>query len=59
MLNIFGILVLQIYWEAKEAYLTLVFLVFVVVEGGIGLSLLISVARSHGGDFIKSFNLLW
>jgi NADH-ubiquinone oxidoreductase chain 4L len=41
-----------------EGYLALIFLVFAVSEGAVGLSLLVSMARSHGGDFFKRFNLV-
>lgn len=59
MLNIFIILIINIRWERNESFLSLIFLVFAVSEGRLGLSLLVSISRSHGGDQIKRFNLLW
>ena len=46
-------------WDRREAYLTLVFLIFAVSEGSLGLSILVSIVRSHGGDYFKRFNLVW
>jgi hypothetical protein len=59
ILNIFILLAIDLNLERRESYNLLVFLIFVVVEGRAGLSLLISVVRSHGRDHLKSFNLLW
>lgn len=59
MLNIFIILIVNVGWESNESYLSLVFLVFAVSEGSVGLSMLVSIARRHGGDHLKRFNLLW
>lgn len=50
---------INIRWEGNESFLSLVFLVFAVSEGRVGLSLLVRISRTHGGDQIKSFNLLW
>lgn len=41
-----------------EGYLSLIFLVFAVSEGAVGLSLLVVMARRHGRDFFKRFNLV-
>nr|YP_009166374.1 NADH dehydrogenase subunit 4L [Jankowskia athleta]ALB36921.1 NADH dehydrogenase subunit 4L [Jankowskia athleta] len=41
-----------------EVYMLMVFLVFSVCEGALGLSILVSMIRTHGNDFFKSFNLL-
>lgn len=59
MLNIFMILMLNLRWESSESYLSLVFLVFAVSEGRVGLSLLVTISRNHGTDQIKSLNLVW
>nr|YP_010372107.1 NADH dehydrogenase subunit 4L [Leucoma salicis]UOX27467.1 NADH dehydrogenase subunit 4L [Leucoma salicis] len=39
-------------------YVLMVFLVFSVCEGALGLSILVSMVRSHGSDYFQSFNLL-
>lgn len=58
MLNIFIILVLNLGWERSESYMSLIFLVFAVSEGRVGLSLLVTIARNHGSDQIKTLNLV-
>jgi NADH-ubiquinone oxidoreductase chain 4L len=45
-------------WDRREGYISLVFLIFSVAEGRLGLSILVSVVRSHGGDYFKRFNLV-
>nr|WIL79844.1 NADH dehydrogenase subunit 4L [Omadius sp.] len=42
-----------------EYYFTLIFLTFSVCEGALGLSLLVSMIRSHGNDYFQTFNILW
>nr|AQP29548.1 NADH dehydrogenase subunit 4L [Angularitermes nasutissimus] len=34
------------------------FLVFSVCEGSLGLSILVSMIRSHGNDYFRSYNVL-
>nr|YP_009139750.1 NADH dehydrogenase subunit 4L [Biston suppressaria]AKG49721.1 NADH dehydrogenase subunit 4L [Biston suppressaria] len=41
-----------------EIYMLMVFLVFSVCEGALGVSILVSLIRTHGNDYFKSFNLL-
>lgn len=59
MLNIFLLFVVILRKENIESYLLLVFLVFRVAEGGVGLSILVSLIRRHGRDIIKSFRVVW
>nr|YP_010714908.1 NADH dehydrogenase subunit 4L [Neohydnus jiuzhaigouensis]WDE20722.1 NADH dehydrogenase subunit 4L [Neohydnus jiuzhaigouensis] len=42
-----------------EYYFTLIFLSFSVCEGALGLSLLVSLIRTHGNDYFQTFNILW
>nr|WIL79922.1 NADH dehydrogenase subunit 4L [Pieleus irregularis] len=42
-----------------EYYFSLIFLTFSVCEGALGLSLLVSMIRSHGNDYFQTFNILW
>lgn len=58
ILCIFIILMLSGGQRVTEGYLALAFLVFAVSEGAIGLSILVVMARRHGGDYFKSFNLV-
>nr|ARH53853.1 NADH dehydrogenase subunit 4L [Elodes minuta] len=41
-----------------EYFFCLMFLIFSVCEGVLGLSLLVLMIRSHGNDFINSFMIL-
>nr|YP_010471460.1 NADH dehydrogenase subunit 4L [Brillia bifasciata]UVG40799.1 NADH dehydrogenase subunit 4L [Brillia bifasciata] len=41
-----------------EFYFSLMFLVFSVCEGALGLSILVSMIRTHGNDYFNSFSLL-
>lgn len=40
-------------------YILIVFLVFRVCEGALGLSILVSIIRTYGNDYFQSYNLLW
>nr|UPL65464.1 NADH dehydrogenase subunit 4L [Cymus sp.] len=43
-----------------ELYYTLIFLVFSVCEGALGLGVLVNMIRSHGNDLLSSLStLLW
>ena len=59
ILNVFLVLVLGVRWSINESYLLLVFLIFAVTEGRIGLSMLVSLVRRHGGDYLKRINTVW
>nr|YP_009441756.1 NADH dehydrogenase subunit 4L [Vincenzellus ruficollis]AOY39301.1 NADH dehydrogenase subunit 4L [Vincenzellus ruficollis] len=37
----------------------MVFLSFSVCEGALGLSILVSMIRTHGNDYFQSFSILW
>nr|ADE18192.1 NADH dehydrogenase subunit 4L [Bombyx mandarina]ADE18283.1 NADH dehydrogenase subunit 4L [Bombyx mandarina]ADE18582.1 NADH dehydrogenase subunit 4L [Bombyx mandarina] len=41
-----------------DMYMLMVFLVFSVCEGSLGLSILVSMIRSHGNDYFQSFSML-
>nr|YP_010987594.1 NADH dehydrogenase subunit 4L [Ochthephilus sericinus]WON66013.1 NADH dehydrogenase subunit 4L [Ochthephilus sericinus] len=42
-----------------EFYFLMVFLTMSVCEGVLGLSILVSLSRSHGNDYYQTFNMLW
>nr|YP_010610500.1 NADH dehydrogenase subunit 4L [Agrilus discalis]WAP90840.1 NADH dehydrogenase subunit 4L [Agrilus discalis] len=42
-----------------EFFFLMVFLTFSVCEGALGLSILVSLIRTHGNDYFQSFNVLW
>nr|WDE73797.1 NADH dehydrogenase subunit 4L [Stenopelmatus sp.] len=41
-----------------EFFFSMVFLTFSVCEGALGLSILVSMIRTHGNDFFQSFMVL-
>nr|YP_010952485.1 NADH dehydrogenase subunit 4L [Macroglossum fritzei]WMQ52740.1 NADH dehydrogenase subunit 4L [Macroglossum fritzei] len=41
-----------------DMYMLMVFLVFSVCEGSLGLSILVSMIRTHGNDYFQSLSLL-
>nr|ADE18205.1 NADH dehydrogenase subunit 4L [Bombyx mandarina] len=41
-----------------DMYMLMVFLVFSVCEGSLGLSILVSMIRSYGNDYFQSFSML-
>nr|QWK45268.1 NADH dehydrogenase subunit 4L [Phyllothelys breve] len=43
---------------SSELYMTMFFLSFAVCEGVLGLSILVSMIRTHGNDYFNSFGLL-
>nr|YP_010743884.1 NADH dehydrogenase subunit 4L [Polythlipta liquidalis]WET30824.1 NADH dehydrogenase subunit 4L [Polythlipta liquidalis] len=58
VLSIFFLMVLMFSFFEYDIYMLMVFLVFSVCEGALGLSILISMIRTHGNDYFQSFNLL-
>nr|YP_009390965.1 NADH dehydrogenase subunit 4L [Meroptera pravella]ARV87623.1 NADH dehydrogenase subunit 4L [Meroptera pravella] len=58
VLSMFMILLLYLNNIENNMYMLMVFLVFSVCEGALGLSILVSMIRTHGNDYFQSFNLL-
>nr|QVT15597.1 NADH dehydrogenase subunit 4L [Semiothisa cinerearia] len=58
VLSVFFLLLSYLLMLNYEVYMLMVFLVFSVCEGALGLSILVSMMRTHGNDYFKSFNLL-
>nr|YP_009935679.1 NADH dehydrogenase subunit 4L [Nephus oblongosignatus]QNS38583.1 NADH dehydrogenase subunit 4L [Nephus oblongosignatus] len=42
-----------------ECYFSMVFISLSVCESVLGLTLLVSLIRSHGSDYFYTFNILW
>nr|APX40651.1 NADH dehydrogenase subunit 4L [Crioceris asparagi] len=42
-----------------EWFFSMIFLTMSVCEGALGLSILVSMVRVHGNDYIMTFSLLW
>uniref|UniRef100_UPI0030FE3B6E NADH dehydrogenase subunit 4L n=1 Tax=Neopanorpa triangulata TaxID=3135614 RepID=UPI0030FE3B6E len=58
VLSLFMILFMYLNYYNYETYFSMVFLVFSVCEGALGLSILVSMIRTHGNDFFQSFSIL-
>nr|UBA16555.1 NADH dehydrogenase subunit 4L [Limenitis homeyeri] len=57
VLSIFFLMLLYLMMIDYSLYMLMVFLVFSVCEGALGLSILVSMIRTHGNDYFQSFNL--
>nr|YP_010326969.1 NADH dehydrogenase subunit 4L [Polyptychus trilineatus]UNP54218.1 NADH dehydrogenase subunit 4L [Polyptychus trilineatus] len=58
VLSIFFFFLMFLMMIDYDMYMLMVFLVFSVCEGSLGLSILVSMIRTHGNDYFQSFNLL-
>nr|YP_010999381.1 NADH dehydrogenase subunit 4L [Arma koreana]WPM93266.1 NADH dehydrogenase subunit 4L [Arma koreana] len=58
VLMVFFSLFLVMYNFGYELYFTLMFLVFTVCEGALGLSILVSLVRNQGNDYLLSMSIL-
>nr|YP_009499376.1 NADH dehydrogenase subunit 4L [Andraca olivacea]AWT58368.1 NADH dehydrogenase subunit 4L [Andraca olivacea] len=58
VLGFFFFLLLLLSFINYDMYMLMVFLVFSVCEGSLGLSILVSMIRTHGNDYFQSFSLL-
>nr|ALO70467.1 NADH deshydrogenase subunit 4L [Crataraea suturalis] len=44
---------------SNEYYFSMIFLTMSVCEGALGLSILVSLIRTHGNDYFQTFSILW
>nr|YP_010016405.1 NADH dehydrogenase subunit 4L [Perlomyia isobeae]YP_010835985.1 NADH dehydrogenase subunit 4L [Perlomyia levanidovae]QOI73907.1 NADH dehydrogenase subunit 4L [Perlomyia isobeae]WGC89504.1 NADH dehydrogenase subunit 4L [Perlomyia levanidovae] len=58
VLSLFLILFIYLNKLNYELYFSMVFLTFTVCEGALGLSILVSMIRTHGNDYFQSFSIL-
>nr|ARI46961.1 NADH dehydrogenase subunit 4L [Kunugia undans] len=58
VLSIFFFMLIMMNFIENDMYMLMVFLVFSVCEGSLGLSILVSMIRTHGNDYFQSFSLL-
>nr|YP_010878891.1 NADH dehydrogenase subunit 4L [Cantonius szechuanensis]WHE42530.1 NADH dehydrogenase subunit 4L [Cantonius szechuanensis] len=42
-----------------EYFFSMIFLTMMVCESALGLSILVSMIRTHGSDYLLSFSMLW
>nr|YP_009305228.1 NADH dehydrogenase subunit 4L [Scirpophaga incertulas]AHF21013.1 NADH dehydrogenase subunit 4L [Scirpophaga incertulas] len=58
VLSIFFFLVIYLGGLSYDMYMLMIFLVFSVWEGALGISILFSMIRTHGNDYFQKFILL-
>lgn len=58
VLSLFYLLFIFLNIYNYENFFLLIFLVFSVCEGALGLSILVSIIRTHGNDYFQRFNIL-
>nr|ARI44208.1 NADH dehydrogenase subunit 4L [Chamaemyia juncorum] len=58
VLMLFMLLFIYLLFYSFSQYFSVVFLTFSVCEGSLGLSILVSLTRTHGNDYFQSFNIL-
>nr|YP_010730266.1 NADH dehydrogenase subunit 4L [Ceromasia rubrifrons]WEG23081.1 NADH dehydrogenase subunit 4L [Ceromasia rubrifrons] len=58
VLSLFLLLFIYLNLINYENFFSMMFLVFSVCEGALGISILVSMIRTHGNDYFQSFNVL-
>nr|NP_982318.1 NADH dehydrogenase subunit 4L [Drosophila sechellia]NP_982331.1 NADH dehydrogenase subunit 4L [Drosophila simulans]AAF77286.1 NADH dehydrogenase subunit 4L [Drosophila sechellia]AAF77300.1 NADH dehydrogenase subunit 4L [Drosophila simulans]AAF77314.1 NADH dehydrogenase subunit 4L [Drosophila simulans]AAF77327.1 NADH dehydrogenase subunit 4L [Drosophila simulans]AAF77339.1 NADH dehydrogenase subunit 4L [Drosophila simulans] len=58
VLMLFFMLFIYLNMLNYENYFSMMFLTFSVCEGALGLSILISMIRTHGNDYFQSFSIM-
>lgn len=58
VLSLFFMLLFFLNTQNYEIYFRIFFLVFSVCEGALGISLMVSIIRTHGNDYFNSFSVL-
>nr|YP_010046565.1 NADH dehydrogenase subunit 4L [Coquillettidia linealis]QPJ78443.1 NADH dehydrogenase subunit 4L [Coquillettidia linealis] len=58
VLMLFMLMLFYLSFMNYEGYFSMFFLTFCVCEGVLGLSVLVSMIRTHGNDYFQSFSIL-
>nr|AVJ52536.1 NADH dehydrogenase subunit 4L [Hyperoncus lateritius] len=58
VLSVFYMMIMVMMMFGVELYFSLIFLVFSVCEGALGLSILVKMVRSQGNDYLMSMSIL-
>nr|NP_569069.1 NADH dehydrogenase subunit 4L [Crioceris duodecimpunctata]AAL67870.1 NADH dehydrogenase subunit 4L [Crioceris duodecimpunctata] len=59
VISLYLFLFLYFWLLGFEWFFSMIFLTMSVCEGALGLSILVSMVRVHGNDYIMSFSTLW
>lgn len=58
VLGLFRLLFFNLLKMGYQEYFSIIFLTFTVCEGALGLSILVSLIRTHGNDYFQTFRIL-
>nr|YP_009689691.1 NADH dehydrogenase subunit 4L [Trichoprosopon pallidiventer]QEE94433.1 NADH dehydrogenase subunit 4L [Trichoprosopon pallidiventer] len=58
VLVLFSLMMFYLLFMNFQSYFSMFFLSFCVCEGVLGLSILVSMIRTHGNDYFQSFTIL-
>nr|UXF58362.1 NADH dehydrogenase subunit 4L [Hybomitra sp.]UYG48450.1 NADH dehydrogenase subunit 4L [Hybomitra sp.] len=58
VLGLFLLLFIYLNLYNFESFFSMMFLTFCVCEGALGLSVLVSMIRTHGNDYFQTFSIL-
>nr|AMP43777.1 NADH dehydrogenase subunit 4L [Rhagio sp. KW-2016] len=58
VLSLFMFIYMMLSLYNYEMFFSMMFLTFSVCEGALGLSILVSMIRTHGNDYFQSFSVL-
>nr|ALO76539.1 NADH deshydrogenase subunit 4L [Perotis lugubris] len=59
VLSLYYLIMMYLSLCSYEFFFSMVFLTISVCESALGLSILVSMVRTHGSDYFQSFNVLW
>lgn len=59
ILRVYLVLFSCLFRYSCEFFFSMIFLSFRVCERVLGLSILVSLIRTHGNDYFQNFNFLW
>nr|YP_010704182.1 NADH dehydrogenase subunit 4L [Julodis variolaris]WCO87688.1 NADH dehydrogenase subunit 4L [Julodis variolaris] len=59
VLSLYYLMMLHLSFYNYEYFFSMIFLTMSVCESALGLSILVSMIRTHGNDYFQSFNVLW
>nr|YP_010613700.1 NADH dehydrogenase subunit 4L [Ancema ctesia]WAR69344.1 NADH dehydrogenase subunit 4L [Ancema ctesia] len=58
VLSLYVLMLFYLTMIGLNMYMLMIFLVLTVCEGALGLSILVSMIRTHGNDYFQSYNLI-
>nr|QNP10132.1 NADH dehydrogenase subunit 4L [Ochthebius paradoxus] len=59
ILSLYFNIFLYLSYFSNEYYFSMIFMTMSVCEGALGLSLLVSLIRTHSNDYFQTFSVLW